>query len=41
MALNVSLSSLHKETLGLAAIILAALGQLYNRANSPNVSPGE
>jgi len=41
IALKVSLSNFHKETFGLAATTLAALGQLYSRANSPKVSPGE
>lgn len=37
--LNVSLSN-EKQTLSTLALILAALGALYNKASSPNASPG-
>ena len=38
--LNVSLSKLHNTPSDLA-IIVAALGALYNNASSPNESPGK
>jgi len=37
--LNVSLSK-EKQTLSVLALILACLGALYNKANSPKASPG-
>jgi hypothetical protein len=38
--LNVSLSNVHKTPSSLA-LIVAALGALYNRASSPKESPGK